>query len=96
VGSIPRAFGTALRAENYSLCESRTPISQAVLGDAALVVLMEWLLHRGGAAKKGGAKVTRAEQHIWPTYPGAGVPMHRGWLGKQHDREWQDMTLPPH
>jgi hypothetical protein len=30
---MPRAFGTALRAENYSLCESRTPISEAVLGD---------------------------------------------------------------
>ena len=28
---MPRAFGTALRAENYSLCESRTPISEAAL-----------------------------------------------------------------
>ena len=57
---MPRAFGTALRAENYSLCESRTPISEAVLGDAALVVAHGGYLIEAERLKKKGAEVTRA------------------------------------
>ena len=78
---MPRAFGTALRAGNYSLCENPTPISEAVLGDAALVVAHECYFIEAERLKRKGAKVTREEQHIWLTYPGAGVSMHRGWLG---------------